>query len=175
MATDHASITDEQAELIRNAPVFFVASADPHLARGPHDVGPVNVSAKGGVPLHILGPNRVAYLDYRGSGNETARHCSAGGPITVMISSFEREDAATVRLFGRATVTPVAESPLAELLLKHPARELKGPGRQVIDIEISNTMTSCGYGVPVMELVRDRRVEDRGRRYKEAQPATVAR
>ena len=60
MATYHASITDEQAALICNAPLFFVASADPALARGPHDVGPVNVSAKGGVPLHILGPNRVA-------------------------------------------------------------------------------------------------------------------
>jgi hypothetical protein len=175
MATYHASITDEQAELIRNAPLFFVASADPELALGPHDVGPVNVSAKGGVPLHILGPNRVAYLDYKGSGNETARHCSAGGPITVMISSFEGEDAATVRLFGRATVTPVMDSPLAELLLKQPARELKGAARQVIEIEIDNTMTSCGYGVPVMELVRDRRMEDRGRRYKEAQPAPVTR
>ena len=173
MATYHASITDEQAELIRNAPLFFVASADPELARGPHDVGPVNVSAKGGVPLHILGPNRVAYLDYKGSGNETARHCTAGGPITVMISSFEDEDAATVRLFGRATVTPVTDSPLAELLLKHPARELKGAARQVIEIEIDNTMTSCGYGVPVMELIRDRRAADRGRRYKDAQPAPV--
>ncbi len=167
MATYHASITGEQAELIRNAPLFFVASADPALARGPHDVGPVNVSAKGGVPLHILGPNRVAYLDYRGSGNETARHCTAGGPVTVMISSFEGEDAATVRLFGRATVTPVAQSPLAELLLQQPARELQGAARQVIEIEIDNTMTSCGYGVPVMQLVRDRRVADRGRRYKE--------
>src|SRR4029079_10361010 len=110
--------------------MFFLSSSEPNLAPGPHDVGPVNVSAKGGVPLHILGPNRVAYLDYKGSGNETARHCTAGGPITVMISSFESEDAATVRLFGRATVTPVAESPLAELLLKHPARELKGAPRQ---------------------------------------------
>jgi len=173
MATYHASITDEQAALIRNAPLFFVASADPALARGPQDVGPVNVSAKGGVPLHILGPNRVAYLDYKGSGNETARHCTAGGPITVMISSFESEDAATVRLFGRATVTPAAESPLAELLLQQPARELKGAARQVIEIEIDNTMTSCGYGVPVMQLVRDRRVIDRGRRYKDSQPAPV--
>ena len=174
MATFHASITDEQAELIRSAPLFFVASADPCLARGPHDVGPVNVSAKGGVPLHILGPNRVAYLDYKGSGNETARHGAAGGPITVMISSFEGENAATVRLFGSATVTPLAESPLAELLLAHPARELKGAARQVIEIQIDNTMTSCGYGVPVMELVRDRRVADRGRRYKEEAGATRA-
>ncbi|MEO7727969.1 MAG: pyridoxamine 5'-phosphate oxidase family protein [Burkholderiales bacterium] len=170
MATYHPSITDEQAELIRNAPLFFVASADPKLARGPHDVGPVNVSVKGGVPLHILAPNRVAYLDYRGSGNETARHCTARGPVTVMISAFEGENAATVRLFGTATVTPVADSPLADLLLQHPARELKGAARQVIEITIDNTMTSCGYGVPVMQMVRDRRVADRGRRYKEEIP-----
>src|SRR4030081_2233589 len=125
MATFHASITDEQAELIRSAPLFFVASADLDLARGPHDVGPVNVSVKGGVPLHILGPNRVAYLDYRGSGNETARHCAAGGPITVMVCSFEDGDAAIVRLFGKARVTPLSDSPLAPLLLERPAAELK--------------------------------------------------
>ncbi len=171
MATYHPSITDEQAQLIRIAPLFFIASAHPALARGPHDVGPVNISVKGGVPLHILGPNRVAYLDYRGSGNETARHCVAGGPVTVMISSFEGENAATVRLFGTASVTPVADSPLAELLLQHPARELKGAARQVIEVAVDNTMTSCGYGVPVMQLVRDRRVADRGRRYKEEIPA----
>ena len=174
MATYHPSITDEQAELIRNATVFFVASADPGLARGPNDVGPVNLSAKGGVPLHILGPNRVAYLDYRGSGNETARHCTAGGPITVLICSFENEDAAAVRLFGTARVTPLAESPLAGVLMARPAQELKGAPRQVIEVEIDNTMTSCGYGVPVMELVRDRRVIDRGRRYKEDAASAAA-
>jgi hypothetical protein len=170
MATFHPSITDEQAELIRNADLFFVASADPHLTDG-EGVGPVNGSPKGGVELHILGPNRVAYLDYAGSGNETARHCAAGGPITVMVACFEEGDAAIVRLFGRARVTPLDDSPLAKLVLEKPARELKNK-RQVIDVEIDRTMTSCGYGVPVMKLVRQRRVVDRGRRYKE-KPAKV--
>ena len=54
MATYHPSTTDEQAALIRNAPMFFVASADPQLAHGPDGVGPVNVSPKGGVPLHLM-------------------------------------------------------------------------------------------------------------------------
>ena len=170
MATYHPAITDEQAALIRNATMFFVASADRTLAND-GEVGPVNVSPKGGVPLHILGPNRVAYLDYRGSGNETARHCAAGGPITVMVCSFEEGDAAIVRLFGTARVTSVEQSSLAELLRQQPAEELKGP-RQVIEVEIEKTMTSCGYGVPVMKMVRQRRVADRGRRYKE--PARVA-
>ena len=171
MATYHASITDEQAELIRNAALFFVASADPDLATGPDQVGAVNVSPKGGVPLHILGPNRVAYLDHRGSGNETARHCTAGGPITVMVCSFEEGDAAIVRLFGKAHATPLADSPWAALLLG----DRSGPmtARQVIEVEIDRTMTSCGYGVPVMKVVRERRAADRGRRYKEVVPARV--
>jgi len=173
MATYHPSITDEQAALIRSAAMFFVASADPQLANGPNEVGPVNVSPKGGVSLHILGPNRVAYLDYRGSGSETARHCAAGGPITVMVCSFEEDAAAIVRLFGRARATPLDGSPLAQLLLQHPAAELKGAARQVIVVEIEQTMTSCGYGVPVMKLVRERRIADRGRRYKDGKAARI--
>ena len=90
----YSSITDEQADLIRSAPVFFVATADPCLENGPKNVGPVNLSPKDGTPLHLITPSRVAYLDYAGSGNETARHAAAGGPITVMVCSFDEEDAA---------------------------------------------------------------------------------
>ncbi|MGQ0749000.1 MAG: pyridoxamine 5'-phosphate oxidase family protein [Betaproteobacteria bacterium] len=174
MATYHPSITDGQAALIRSAAMFFVASADPQLAHGPDGVGPVNVSPKGGVPLHIIDRNRVAYLDYRGSGNETARHCTADGPITVMICSFEEGDAAVVRLFGKARVTPLAESALASLLIEQSIEGWKGPPRQAVEVQVDSTMTSCGYGVPVMKFVRQRRVVDRGRRYKEPRPAHAA-
>lgn len=174
MASFYPAITDEQAALIRNAAVFFVASADPYLAAGPNGEGPVNVSPRGGVPLHILGPNRVAFLDYAGSGNETARHSLAGGPVTLMITSFESENAAIVRLYGKARVTPLADSPLAERLLEHPAEDIKLPLRQVVEVEIDRTMTSCGYGVPVMSFERDRRVADRGRDYKESRTLAKA-
>ena len=60
MATYYPSITDDQAALIRNAPLFFVASTDPALAPGPEGIGPINLSPKGGVPLHVIDPNRVA-------------------------------------------------------------------------------------------------------------------
>ena len=89
MATYYASITDEQAALIRSAPLFFVASVAPNLAKGPNDVGPVNLSPKGGVRLHILSPTRVAYLDYPGSGNETAAHVDFDPRMTVMFCAFE--------------------------------------------------------------------------------------
>jgi len=166
MATYYAQITDEQADLIREARVFFIASADPTLAAGPHGIGPVNLSPRGGVPLHILSPKRVAFLDYEGSGDETARHAKANGPVTIMVCSFEEDNTAIVRLYGQAYVTPVADSPLAELLLQHPASELRSKPRQVVEVAVERTITSCGYGVPVMRFIRDRQVGDRGRRYK---------
>ena len=165
MADYFDRITDKQADLIRQAPLFFVATADPGLEPGAN-VGAVNVSPKGGVPLHVLDEHRVAYLDYTGSGNETARHSMAGGPITVMVCSFDREDAAVVRLYGHATVTPLAESQLAPVLMASPAGEIALPERQVIEVTVDSTATSCGYGVPVMTFGAQRTVRDRGRRYK---------
>jgi hypothetical protein len=175
MATFYPSITDEQAELIRSAPVFFVATTDPQMERGPQGEGPINVSPRGGVPLHIIAPDRVAFLDYAGSGNETARHSLAGGPITVMVCSFGTEDAAIVRLYGRATITPLADSPLAELLLEQPAEHIKLPLRQVVEVTIDNTMTSCGYGVPIMSFEQDRTITNRGRKFKESRSLNKAK
>lgn len=166
MTAYYPSIAEEQTALIRNAPVFFVATADPHLAKGPRGIGPVNLSPKGGVRLHMLTPNRVAFLDRVRSGSETARHSIAGGPITIMVCSFDAEHAAIVRLYGKAYITPVADSPLAEILLQERTAHWQWPPRHVVDIEIESTVTSCGYGVPVMTLMRARRDTDRGRRYK---------
>ena len=166
MASYYSSITDEQAELIKNTPLFFVGTSAPTEADVSEGVGQINISPKGGVPLHIINPNRVAYLDYAGSGNETARHSASGSPITVMICSFEGENAAIVRLYGKAEITLIEKSPLAENLLKHGAKDLKLAPRQVIEVQVEKTSTSCGYGVPVMEFIRDRRTIDHGRQYK---------
>jgi hypothetical protein len=166
MAQYYSEITEEQIKLIKSSPVFFVGT----YASNPTDVldglGPINLSPKGSTALHVVDSNRVAYLDYAGSGNETARHLLAGSPITVMICSFEDENAAIVRLYGTAQVVTLEESPLATELLEHGAKELKLTPRQVIDITVEKTTTSCGYGVPVMEFTRDRRLADRGRLYK---------
>ncbi len=166
MATYHDSITDEQAALIEAAQVFFVASVAPDLSIGPSGQGPVNLSPKGGSPLHIIDRNRVAYLDYTGSGNETGRHAMAGGPVTLMLMSMDGKDAAVVRLFGHATVTRVEESGLREVLLGAPADDIHLPIRQTVDIRIESTQTSCGYGVPVYQFVKQRVPAERGRRYK---------
>ena len=124
------------------------------------------MSPKGEVPLHVVGPNKVAYLDYVGSGNETARHTQSGGPTTVMVCSFEEENAAIVRMYGHGKAVPIEESSLSEALLKHEAADLALPQRQVIEIDVTQTSTSCGYGVPVMKFDYERTTAQRGRRYK---------
>jgi hypothetical protein len=82
-----------------------------------------------------------------------------------MACSFDG-DAAIVRLYGKATVQAFHESPYGDQLLDDDRR---GPNlniRQVIVLDVESTMTSCGYGVPIMEFQRHRTKDDRGRRYK---------
>jgi hypothetical protein len=168
MASEFDRITDEQRELIESAPLFFIASAHPALEMGPEGQGPVNVSPKGGARLHVLDDHHVAYLDYGGSGNETARHAAASGPATLMVMSMD-ENAAIVRLYGRARVTPLSESPLKERVLAgaEPTTSIGLGHRQVVEVEVDSTATSCGYGVPIMEFHEQRTKAKHGRRYKE--------
>ena len=166
MATAYEQITDEQAALIEESPLFFIATAYPAMGKGPMNVGPVNLSPKGDSKLHILDRNRVAYLDYTGSGNETARHATAGGPVTVMVCSFLASDAAIVRLYGKAKVFPMAEYPRLAEISGDAANDIALPERQVIEITVESTVTSCGYGVPVSSGFTPRTRHDRGRRFK---------
>jgi hypothetical protein len=167
MATFYESITPEQQALIEQARVFFVATAAPDLSKGPDDSGAINMSPKGSNLLQVIGPSQIAYLDYAGSGNETARHIQMGSPITLMVCSFD-ENAAIVRLYGRAAIEPVETSSLGARLLAVAPPEAQRPLkiRQVINVHIEKTMTSCGYGVPIMSYGEDRSKHERGRRYK---------
>jgi hypothetical protein len=166
MAISYDHITLEQMALISESPVFFIASAAPDMRRGAANQGPVNLSPKGGSPLHVIDEHRVAYLDYTGSGNQTAEHARVGGPVTIMVMSMNGKDAAIVRLFGRATVAALEESPLRKLMLSAPAESIELPMRQVIEVAVESTQTSCGYGVPVLEFKRQRVRTERGRRYQ---------
>lgn len=155
-------ITPEQSELLESSQVFFVASVAPDFSLGRVGEGPVNVSPKGG-RLLVVDDHTLAYLDNRGSGNETARHGEAGGPVTVMVMSMD-ENAAIVRCYGRATAESIEESPHAPHLVEDALDAL--PHRQVVTIDVTSTQTSCGYGVPRFDFVGRRAREARGTRYK---------
>ena len=75
-------ILPEHEAMIGQQSVFFVATA---VAEGR-----INLSPKGYDCFRVLGPNRVAYLDLAGSGNETHAHLVADGRITVMMTNFQQ-------------------------------------------------------------------------------------
>ena len=82
MATVYESINDKLQAFIAAQQMFFVASAPLNAA------GHVNLSPKGLDCLRVLTPNRVAYLDLTGSGNETSAHVQENGRITLMFCAF---------------------------------------------------------------------------------------
>lgn len=144
MAKFYQAIDAEQADFIARAPMFFVATAAAE--------GRVNLSPKGMDSFRVLGPNRVAWLDVAGSGNETHAHLVADGRVTVMFCAFENP-ALILRLYGRGVpVLPQDEgwAALAEHFTLLPGT------RQIFDVAVESVQTACGWGVPHMRFERER-------------------
>jgi hypothetical protein len=114
--------------------------------------GHVNCSPKGLDTLRILGPQRVAYLDLTGSGIETIAHLRDNGRITLMACAFNGAPRIS-RIYGVGTVHPLGSPGYDELAPCF--TELVG-ARAVIDVAVDRVTTSCGYAVPLMDLVGDR-------------------
>ncbi len=144
MAEFFDAIADDHRAFIAKQPLFFVATAA--------DGARINLSPKGMDSFRVLAPNRVAYLDLGGSGNETQAHLAADGRITIMFCAFDNP-ALILRLYGRGSFV-VAGEPGYEVLAAHfPAL----PGaRQIFDIAVDSLQTSCGWAVPRMTLERER-------------------
>jgi hypothetical protein len=100
----------------------------------------------------VIGPNRVAWLDYGGSGNETNAHLLADGRITVMFCAFDRP-ALIYRLYGRAVPVLPQDAGWAELAENFTIE----PGvRQIFEMTVESAQDSCGWAVPEMELKAER-------------------
>lgn len=139
-------ITDELRDFIEAQSVFFVASAP--LSADGH----VNLSPKGLDTFRVLGPDRVAYLDLTGSGNETAAHVGENGRITVMFCAFEGRPM-ILRLFGRGRAVLPGTSEWPELA--EAFDEIPGI-RQIIVADLHRVQTSCGFGVPLLGGAEER-------------------
>jgi hypothetical protein len=152
MGDVHGSITPRFAEFIGRQPLFFVASAP--LSPDGH----VNVSPKGLDTFRVLSPDRVAYLDLTGSGNETSAHLAENGRITFMFCAFDGPPQ-ILRLFGTGRTVLPGNLEWEELRDRFPGHHVGV--RQIIVADIHRTQTSCGYAVPRMDLVEDRDTLDR--------------
>ena len=139
-----AALNDDHHAFIAKQPVFFVATAAPDAR--------INLSPKGLDCFRVLGPNRVAYLDLGGSGNETQAHLNADGRITLMFCAFDNP-ALIMRLYGTGTYVVAGEPDYEDLAAHFP--RLAG-ARQVFDIAVDSVQTSCGWGVPRMTVERAR-------------------
>ncbi len=135
--------------------MFFVATAAPD--------GRVNLSPKGQDSLRILGPSRLLWLNLTGSGNETAGHLLENPRMTLMWCSFTLKPM-IYRAYGTARAVHRDAPEWAGLAVHFPDY----PGaRQIFDMEVDMTQTSCGYAVPRMDFQSDRDTltkwtEDRG-------------
>ena len=154
MADWYDHIDDERRAFIERQHLFFVATAPTQP-----DDGYANLSPKGRNLLRVLDPKLVGYLDYPGSGNETARHTGDGGPITIMLTSFDAT-AGTLRLYGRGRAVDLDHSDLR----RHRDAfkdDLHPYVRQAIFVDVEKVQTSCGYSIPRMSYVSERETLDK--------------
>lgn len=145
MADFTDTLTDKHIAFIENQPMFFVATA----AYG----GRINLSPKGYNAFRVLDAGRVAWLDLGGSGNETHAHLAADGRITIMFCAFENP-ALILRIYGNGRPVLPQDGDWSGLAARF---ELLPGTRQIFDIAVESVQTSCGWGVPLMELKDDRK------------------
>ncbi len=139
MATQYEQISERLRRFIEEQQMFFVGTAAPD--------GRVNVSPKGLDSLRVLGPNRVAWLNGTGSGNETAAHLLRNPRITVMFCAFEGKPL-ILRLYGTARAVHEGDADWDDLAGQFPP--MRG-ARNVFDVAVDLVQTSCGFGVPLYE------------------------
>ena len=145
----HEAISDRLRDWVVAQPMFFVATA-PTAPDGHINLSPKGMSGS----LAVLGPMRVGYLDYTGSGAETVAHLRENGRITLMFCSFSGPPQ-IVRLYGKGRPVFPSEESFAELRGAF-GRDSDHAIRAIIDVTVTMVSDSCGYAVPLMDLVAER-------------------
>lgn len=144
MAQFFEQLSDDLIRFIQAQPMFFTASGTASSR--------INLSPKGMDSLRVLNNRTVAYLDITGSGNETAAHIKHDGRLTIMFCSFV-DKPLILRLYGKGEVVRPDSAAWGDLSKNFPTY----PGqRQIIVLRIESLQTSCGFGVPKMQLVEHR-------------------
>ena len=149
MAKQFDHITEDQKAFVEAQHMFFTGTAAPD--------GRVNVSPKGQDSMRVLGPNRVIWLNLTGSGNETAGHLLEHSRMTLMWCSFERRPL-IYRIYGTARTIHMGDAEWDALYAEFPPNI---GARQIYDVTVEMTQTSCGYAVPFMEFTGERDTLDR--------------
>jgi len=149
MAKRYDAMRPDHIAFIEQQKIFFVGTAA--------NDGTVNVSPKGWDSLRVLGPNRIAWMNITGSGNETAAHLAQNSRMTMMFCAFDGNPK-ILRLYGKAVAAHPRDAQwdeLSQLFEPHQS------ARQYVDFQIDLAQTSCGYGVPFYDFTSERDNMDR--------------
>ncbi|OSM06849.1 pyridoxamine 5'-phosphate oxidase family protein [Magnetofaba australis] len=155
MGALHPAISDAIRAFIEAQHLFFVATATAE--------GRINLSPKGMDSFRVMGANQAAFLNFTGSGNETAAHLLAdananqpsGGRITIMFCSFDAKPK-ILRLYGRGVAIHAEEAGWKESIALFPHFQTHPGVRQVIRIDVESVLESCGFAVPQYTYVAER-------------------
>lgn len=135
-------------KFIEAQPMFFVATA----ARD----GRVNVSPKGMDSLRVISDSRIVWLNMSGSGNETAAHLLDTPRMTLMFCAFEGS-ARILRVYGQAKAIHPRDDGWEDAIALFPNY---AGSRQIFELEIEAVLSSCGTGVPKMDFVSHRGLDE---------------
>jgi len=149
VAKFYRTLTPELVQFIRRQRVFFTATA-------PSDDGRINLSPKGYDTFRVLDEQRVCYLDFAGSGNETANHIRQNGRITFMWCSFDTRPL-ILRVYCYGELVERTEARFLQLMREHFATYDPRTVRRIVLGRVESAQTSCGYGVPLFEYRGERK------------------
>lgn len=146
MGKQYDTLQAPHIAFIKEQHMFFVGSAAP--------TGKVNISPKGMDSLRVLSPTRIIWRNLTGSGNETAGHLKLANRMTLMWCSFTTKPL-ILRAYGTAETIHVDDDGFDALNAHFPSAR---GARQIYDMQIDMTQSSCGYAVPFFDHVADRDV-----------------
>jgi hypothetical protein len=137
-------LDEKLTKFIAEQKMFFTATAPIS--------GRINLSPKGIDTFRVFDNKTIGYLDLTGSGNETSAHIQENGRMTIMFCSFT-DKPLILRLYGQGEVIGLNNPKWKdyENQFEHYFGE-----RQIILLNIESVQTSCGFGVPIYELVSER-------------------
>ncbi len=144
MGKQLSELDDLLVKFIENQKMFFVGTAGID--------GRVNISPKGMDSLRILNSKKLVWLNFTGSGNETAAHVLECNRMTLLFCAFEGVPN-IVRLYGKVRTFHPRDIQWNDYIGLFPTL----PGaRQLFLLDIESVVTSCGFSVPRFDFVEER-------------------
>ena len=141
MANITESLNQEDKDFILKQKMFFVSSAPKE--------GKINLSPKGlDDTFKIVDDNKILWLNYFGSGNETAAHVLEDNRMTMMFCAFDGEPN-ILRLYCTARAIQEKDEEWEKYISNF---SVSRAARQVFEVTILNVNNSCGMGVPLYEF-----------------------